>query len=427
MTGPDGLSFDLEERSPAYLRLLLALLLPAALFNAYDSELRAVLLTQLKASFHVGTAAIGLANIPIGAGQFVAFFVVLRADRMGRRPILLWSILGYTVFTTLTAVSWDLWSFAAFQFGAQVFIGTEFGVAVTLLAEEVPAEQRGRYLSWLLLVSPLGAVLGGVLVAVGFLHNPIGWRAFFLVAAIPLLVVTIARRRLRESRAYLHAQRRRGPRPERSVSRRVVDAFAIWRGRHRGRVAAVGAIAFCQGLVSAGAIGWWTYYAEHERHVATSLAGAFFAAAALVSVGGYVLCGRLMDRIGRRPTAIAYVIAAVVCAVVTFQVSDPWMMLPFLMGTAFFGIGVAPVLSAFAAELFPTEIRAQASAWIRNGFGNTGSVLGPAVVGVAGAASGVLGSIGAAVSVLALVYLAVVPIVGWAIPETRDVALEPGG
>ena len=92
----------LEERSPAYLRLLLALLLPAALSNAYDSELRAVLLIQLKASFHVGTAAIGLANIPIGAGQFVAF-VVLRADRIGRRPILLWSILGYTVFTTLAS------------------------------------------------------------------------------------------------------------------------------------------------------------------------------------------------------------------------------------------------------------------------------------------------------------------------------------
>ena len=92
-----------EERSPAYLRLLLALLLPAVLSNAYDSELRAVLLIQLKASFHVGTAAIGLRNIPIGAGQFVVLFVVLRADRIGRRPILLWSILGYTVFTTLAS------------------------------------------------------------------------------------------------------------------------------------------------------------------------------------------------------------------------------------------------------------------------------------------------------------------------------------
>ena len=34
MTGPDSSAPKLEERSPAYLRLLLALLLPAAIFNA---------------------------------------------------------------------------------------------------------------------------------------------------------------------------------------------------------------------------------------------------------------------------------------------------------------------------------------------------------------------------------------------------------
>jgi putative MFS transporter len=88
---------------------------------------------------------------------------------------------------------------------------------------------------------------------------------------------------------------------------------------------------------------------------------------------------------------------------------------------------VAPVLSAFATELFPTTIRAQASAWIRNGFGNAGSVLGPAIVGFVGASTSLLGSIGFAVSVLALLYLTVVPIVWFAIPETRDLVLDPGG
>ncbi len=410
--------------SARYRRLLLWLLLPAAMFNAYDGELRAVLLTQLKHSFHVGTAAIGVANIPIGSGQFIAFFAVLLADRIGRRPILLWSILGYTVFTTVSATAWNLWSFAIFQSAAQVCIGAEFGVAVTLLAEEVPSEERGRYLSFLLLVSPLGAVLAGGLVSVGFLHNPIGWRAFFLLAALPLLVVTVARRRLHESHAYLLAARERAAAPGRSTRRALSDALTVWRGRQGRRAGAVGTIAFFQGLASAGAVGWWTYYAEHQRHFGTGIAGAFFAVAALVSVGGYVTCGRLMDRMGRRPTAVLYALAAVACGAATFQVDNRWAMLPLLMGTAFFGIGVAPVLSAFATELFPTSVRAQASAWIRNGLGNAGSVLGPTLVGVLGSAAGPLHDIGNAATLVVVLFLVAVPIVLLAVPETRGLSLE---
>jgi MFS family permease len=123
------------------------------------------------------------------------------------------------------------------------------------------------------------------------------------------------------------------------MHQRLVDVVAIWRGPERAHAAAVATIALCQGLVSAGAIGWWTYYAEHERHFGTATAGAFFAGAAVFSVGGYVLCGYMMDRIGRRPTTALYVIAAVLCAIATFQVTDRWVMLPFLMGRRFSASG----------------------------------------------------------------------------------------
>jgi len=417
-------SDDKSPRSRAYLRLLLALLLPAALFGSYDSELRAVLLSQLKGSFHVGTPEIGVASLLIGAGQFVAFFVVLAADRIGRRPVLMWSVLGYSVFTTLTSLSWSLWSFAAFQFGAQVFIGAEFGVAVTLLAEEVPPERRGRFLSWLLLVSPLGAVIAGLLVAEGFLHNGLGWRAFFLLAALPLLVVFVARRRLRESRAFSVMQKTEASRRKYTVGQLALGSLAVFRSKARSRALAVGGIAFVQGLASAAAVGWWPYYAEHERHFGTRATGIFLAAAALVSVLGYLACGRMTDKVGRRPTAVLYIVGATTCGIVTFQVSELWLMLPFLAGTAFFGIGIAPALSAFATELFPTTLRAQASAWARNGFGNTGSVLGPALVGILGTRTAPLHSIGTAASALVAVFVLAVPLVVWSIPETRGAELD---
>jgi putative MFS transporter len=411
------------ERSSAYLRLLLALLLPASLFNSYDAQLRGLLLAEVRASLHVGVAGIGLASIPIGAGQFVAFFVVLRADRTGRRPVLLWSVLGYTLFTSLTAASWDLWSFVAFQFAAQVFIGSEFGVAVTLLAEEVPPAARGRALSALLMFSPAGAVVAGALLAAGLLHNPLGWRAFFLLAAVPLLIVAAGRRGLHESRAFVA----RAPSPGSAggscrLARRQLGE--LWRAPQRARLMAVSAIAFFQGLPAAAAAGWWTYYAENQRHLRPSTAGTFFAIAAALSILGYLVCGWSMDRLGRRPVAIAYVLGAVLCGVVAFQASYEPLMLTALVGTAFFGVGIAPALSAFATELFPTEARAQASGWIRNGFGNLGSISGPALAGVLGAAKGPVGNIGDAVSLLTLAALPITFIVWRYVPETRGALLD---
>jgi len=284
-------------------------------------------------------------------------------------------------------------------------------------------------LARLLLFSPLGAILAGLLLAGGLLHNPIGWRMFFLIATIPLTIAVIGRRHLHESRAFLEVRANRRPRGpvHPGATARVRAVFAIWRGPARARLAAVSAIAFLQGLPLGAVVGWWTWYAEHQRHLSNSLAGAFFAAAAALSVTGYLACGWLMDKIGRRPTAVIYVAGATACAVGAFQVSAPWAMLVLLLGTGFFGVGIAPVLAAFAAELFPTEIRAQASAWIRNGAGNVGSLLGPALVGVLGATGGLVGNVGDAASILALVALPIIVIVWRALPETRGIGLVEHG
>ena len=113
------------------------------------------------------------------------------------------------------------------------------------LAEEVPPAARGRALSALLLFSPAGAVVAGALVAAGLLHNPLGWRAFFLIAAIPLLVVAVGRRRLRESRAFVPPAL--SPLPASGLERaRRPQLPDVWRARQRARLVAVSMIAFLQ-------------------------------------------------------------------------------------------------------------------------------------------------------------------------------------
>src|SRR5260370_29134544 len=120
-------------RDDVYLRLLLWLLVSAAFFEGYDASILALLLPNIQSTFHVSEAVLGITRIPIELGLGVAFFVARLADRLGRRRVLLWSVVGYTVFTALTAFSTNIWTFAAAQFGARVFLAAEYAVGVAMI------------------------------------------------------------------------------------------------------------------------------------------------------------------------------------------------------------------------------------------------------------------------------------------------------
>jgi putative MFS transporter len=397
-----------------YLRLLLGLLASAAFFDGYDNEASSLLLTNVQHSFHASVATLGLIRIPIAAGQFVAFFAVFASDRVGRRPLLVWSILGYTTFTVATAFSPDIWAFAGFQFAAQTFTAAEYAVAVALVTEEFPTERRGRALGTLLAMGPLGAIAVGLLSAAGLADIGYSFRPFYLVGAIPLLVVAVARRRLRESWRFDASQATRGGAGSRF---RLADLLGAWQQGRRTLLAAVGAISLCQALPVAAATYWWPFYAERDQHLSVHLTALYFVAAAAVGVGGYYGCGRLMERIGRRATAAIYVSATIVFGVALFQVHGRVLSFCILVGAVFFGLGIGPVLAAFATELFPTEIRAQATSWARNVFASAGMVVGPALVGVLGARGGLVGSIGDSVTILMVVALPSLWIIWRVIPE----------
>ncbi len=405
----------------ASLGLVFALLASAAFFDGYDAQILALLLPQIQDSFHASVTALGVAHVPIALGQFVAFFVIRQADRVGRRPLLLVTILGYTVFTAATAAAWDLASFTILQFGAQVFIGAEFGVAVTMLVEVFPKERRGRALGVLLTFGPVGAVVVAVLLDAGLQDTALGWRLFYLIGLLPLAVVAIGRRRLPETARFEAERRRRAQ----GISAPRVSFLEPWLSQYRGRLVLVGLVSLLQTLPTSAAVAWWAYYAERQRGLSTEEVATYVIFAYGAGLFGYYSCGRLMDRIGRRPTAVIYIVCTVVAGIGVFQ-SGRGLASPLLLAVAvFFGLGIGPVLSAFATELFPTRIRAQASSWVRNWFAVVGSALGPALVGVLGDPyRGAIGNIGNTISLLMLVALPAAFLVWRYMPETRGVELE---
>lgn len=409
------------EPDRSYLRVLLVLLASAAFFgDGYDNEAFALLLKSIKGAFHVGVGTLGVAHGVVVTGQFVALLAAGQADRVGRRALLLATILGYTVATGLTAGAWDLWSFVAFQFVAQVCIGAEFGVAVAVVVEEFPAARRGRALGILLTIGPLGSVLAAVLLAAHLQDSALGWRAFYLIGILPLVLVALARRRLRETRRF-EAERARAPRDR---PRRPVALTQPWAPATRRYLVGAGAVSLLWAVPVSSATTWWAYYAEHERGYSSTLVGLYVLAASTVGTLGYYACGRAMDRWGRRPTATVYLVMALVFGVGLFNTASRLASLGLLLGAVFFGLGVGPALSAFATELFPTHVRTQCSAWVRNGFANAGAVVGPAVVGVLGGRGGSIGDVGGAVSVLSVLLVPAAVVLWTVLPESRGRSLE---
>ncbi|MGH2627890.1 MAG: MFS transporter, partial [Anaerolineales bacterium] len=349
------------------LRLLLVLLGTTTFFEGYDAAIPAVVLPDLAKDFGSSRGKLGWAIFAVGLGAFGALFITALGDRIGRRPLLIGTTLSYAVFTGLTATAHSVVPFVTFQFFAKAFLISELATALTMVAEEFPAERRGRAIG---ILSALGA-LGVVAVAVGYRFlskTGLGWRGLYLIGVLPLVLVGIMRVKIRETHRFLVARQ--------MGARRSVPFRRILAGDWRPELVKMGAVFFLSHFALLAALTWWTTYAKQERGFTTDDISTFLTTSYLLGLTGYLVAGRLQDRVGRRATGSGFMLAGLGFGVLLFQVHGRPAMFAFMVLAVFFGLGVAPVLNALAPELFPTEIRATAVAFIRSVFGTLGGILG---------------------------------------------------
>ena len=69
-------------------------------------------------------------------------------DRIGRARTMTLTILVYSLFTGLSALSVNVWDFAFYRFLTGLGVGGEFAVGVSLVAEVIPDRARPYALGW---------------------------------------------------------------------------------------------------------------------------------------------------------------------------------------------------------------------------------------------------------------------------------------
>jgi MFS family permease len=128
-------------------------------------------------------------------------------DRWGRKRLFFITLAVYLAGVLLTALSWDLWSFALFRFMTGAGIGGEYAAINSTIDELIPAAYRGRVDIIVNGSYWIGAALGSastiVILDPRLLPPNLGWRIGFGMGAVVGLFILALRKYIPESPRWL--------------------------------------------------------------------------------------------------------------------------------------------------------------------------------------------------------------------------------
>lgn len=401
-----------------YLWALLAMLVSATIFDGFDIAILSTVAPIVQQRYGLSHTDWGLVNTTVRLGAVASFFILMLADHYGRRLLITLTILGYALFTGLTALSWSIESFTFFQLCARIFLASEFALALIIIGEEYPTRWRSVGISLLAGVGALGTI--AAFLSARYVLTYYDWRTMYLLGLIPLALVFFFRLGMRETRRFERVRDERAPQSWSDVLESLRIPF---QRRYRRRSLLVTLVWNCNHLVTTPAVTFWTIHASRNLGYSPSDYGL------VVAIGytfgflvGAPAAGLLMNLLGRKLACSGYYLCAATSIFFLFYVSSSNLLVQtsLMSATIFFFLGANASTNTFATELFPTEIRATGYSWTTNLFGRVTEIVTPLAIGVLADRLGIP---------LAVGVMAIGPILGALIvlayaPETRGKTLE---
>jgi MFS family permease len=412
--GRPGVNTDSEnsKRTTAANRALLAAGL-GYMLDAMDVLLYVFALQTLRGAFGLSNAQAGLISSATLATSAIGGIVAgVLSDRFGRRRLLVWTILLYSLGSLATATSHTLLELMLWRALVGLGLGGQWAAGATLVAETWPARTRAKAMGFM----QGGWAAGYMLAAVvsGLILPRFGWRPLFVIGVLPALLTVWVRSKVEESPVWLRTKRSRSS---------LLDLF---RPPLLRKTALATAIATVTLLGYWGLFSWLPGFLGAPKSaggagltIVNTSAWVFIMQAG--ALAGYVSFGFLADRFGRRPVFCFYVLIAAVLTPI-YGLLPKWglgYLLPWLGPlVGFFGSGYFSLFGAMLAELYPTAVRGAGQGFTYN-FGRLLCAAAPYAVGLLADSQG----IGRALA-LNSAFFAMAGLLIWSLPETRQTDLE---
>jgi MFS family permease len=332
----------------------------------------------------------------IGLGAFLAggalggiVFGAL-GDRIGRARTMSLTILVYSVFTCLTALSQDVWHVVILRFLVALGVGGEWAVASAMVSEVFPPRSR----AWSGAIFHGSSVLGIYLaIAAGefLVNNPaVGWRLAFVVGALPALLTLWIRWQLKEPETWV-ADRETAAVPQSAgrlpdlfapdlmsrtavgFSLAVVGLATFWGvhidGRnfalHRARTTFEQRAGLSPNAAPEDRAAVWQ---EHQQEIKSHEMWGMF----LTTTGGglgLLAFGPICEWLGRKRAFVVYHLGGLAMGLVMFSTYRQWsdaaltVLLPVF---GFWTLGMHAGYAIYFPELFPTRLRSLGSGFCFN-------------------------------------------------------------
>jgi MFS family permease len=390
---------------------LLGLLGVASFFEGYDLNVVMVALPAIRHSFGLSQAQAAEWIAVLFLGGLPAVFAARRADRHGRRRLLLLSAAGYTAATAATALAPGIAAFGICQLCARAFLAVQITLTWTMVAEALPASARGFGFGVLATLDAAGAGAGAL--AWGLLLAPhhLSWRWMYLAAAPALLAVLVIRSRLPESTRFSAAA---------SAGRLAASWWPLTRPPYRRLLVPLCAAAALGSLLTQPFV-FVIDFMQTQRHLPAPEATLILVGAGLLAIPVLASAGAASDRLGRKRIGCSFLALSIAGALGFFLLARSPASLFAALTVSYAGqFGAWPTLGGLSTELFPTRYRALARSVTGTAAiaGQCGSFL------LAGELIGLTGSFAGSVTVLATGPAAALAIVATCCPETAGRDLD---
>jgi MFS family permease len=411
--GPRAPWWAPPQRLPHRAAVTLAALCALSVLTGYLDDVLGATMTYAGREFGVGTGGQSLALGVVQVNAVLALVVLARADRRGRRRLVLSATLIGAVLTGAGALSPSLPVLTVTQIAAGALLTAQDVLLGVMAVEEMPAGSR----AWALALVTMSFGLGGgiALLALPLADvGPGGWRWVYAIGLLAVPAVVACGRHLPESARWEADRDRRAAGDGGEPAGR-----SPWTPALRRRLMVLGAGALLFSLFDAPGGQLQNQYLRTERHWSAARISVVEQITGTIGGAGTLVGGRLADTHGRRPVAMVAVAAGTAATLLEYATHGLAVSAWMTVGSVF-GYAVVPALAVFGAELFPTGLRGRAGG-VLTILGAVGGLVG---LGVTGLLADVLGRIGPALAVVAVGPVLLVALIALAYPETAGRRLE---